>query len=138
MSNVKLDLHGGEVWLQVKVTPANSDTDPKPCHWVFDMSLVTTRNVTEDMPPIQDGPDQRPLAAPGTLVGSPAAWNLRITNLDKNPHAYDVAVRIFQVAPRGKETDVHRFDKKVEFDPKSTNGSKPNPRNLNEGLQFVM
>lgn len=138
MSNVKLDLQGGEVWLQVKVTPSEADKAPGPCHWVFDMSLSTTPNVTKDIPPIQDGPDQRPLAAPGTLIGSPAAWNLRITNLDNKPHVYTVVVRIFQIAPDGKETDVYRFDKEVEFDPASTDRSKPNPRNLSDGLHFVM
>ncbi|MFD2784941.1 hypothetical protein [Hymenobacter rubripertinctus] len=138
MKNIVLDLAKGEVWLEVRVTPATTDKDPRPCHWVFNMDLTATRNVTKDIPPIQDGPAQRPLAAPGALIGSTAAWNLLINNLDKNPHTYDAVVRIYQVAPGGQETDVYVFKKKVEFDPSTTAEAKPNPRNLSEGLKFVL
>ena len=136
MTNVTLDLNGGEVWLQVSVLPA--DVGTKPCHWVFDMTMVTTPNVTKDIPPVQDGPDKRPLGAPGTLIGSPAAWNLQITNLTTDKAAYEAMVRIFQVAANGKETEKYAFKKKVDFDPSKNDPAKPNPRVLSEGLQFVM
>ena len=135
MVDVFLDPDGGEVWLHVVVRFLGQ--------WVFDMDLTATRNITPDIPPIQGGPDARPLGMPGTLTKSGASWNTLLTNLlpaeAKNKQDYTVEVYLHQIQPDGTKMEVYKGPKQKPGSG-SIDPSQPgeNPRLISEDVFFFL
>lgn len=134
MTNVTLDLNAGEVWVQVTVGADH------PCQWDFTMALDTVANITSGIPPMQNGPDKRPLGQPGTLINSGATWQLIISNLSKDMDLhYDAKVRVYQIDITGHESNVYQGPLLPPMpDTISANIAGDNPHTSGDYLKFLL